>query len=161
MRHLRTLVAAGCLAALSMTAQSGGAQLWTATPDATLASMRGGFATPSGLMVSFGIVRTVQIDGLVVSHTSLQIHDMQNITPQQARDLAQATSLAIVQNGAGNKANGLASLAVPGVVIQNTESNRNIQSVTVIDAATNSLGMLQGLNFNQTLNDALRGALGH
>lgn len=164
MRYLQKLFAAACLAALTLTTQAVGSrseEVWTAAPDTMLAGMRGGFATPSGLTVSFGIVRTVQVDGQVVSHTSFQVSDLANLTPQQAKDLAQATSLVVVQNGTGNTATGLATQGVPGLIIQNTESNTKIQATTVIDAATNSLGLLRGLSFNQMLNDALKSSMGN
>jgi hypothetical protein len=152
--------------------------------------MRGGFATPEGLLVSFGIIRTVLIDGAVVARTAIQIDDLRTITVDQARQLReQAGGFAIVQNGGGNTVNGLAQgttpaqlvqfvqpagstqagqalqptqsiQLAPGIVIQNTENNRTLQAMTEINAGTNGMRMLQGINLFQTLNDALKGALG-
>lgn len=135
-------------------------QVWTAAPDALLADMRGGFALPGGFMVSFGIVRTVQVDGQVVSQTSLQIPDLRAITVDQARQLGQAADLMLVQTGPGNAFQPLQAPALPGIVIQNTESNRRLQALTEITATANTLRALQALNLNQVLGDALRGALG-
>jgi hypothetical protein len=135
-------------------------QVWAASADGVLAQMRGGFALPDGLMVSFGIVRTVQIDGQIVSQTALQIPDLRSITVDQARQLErQAPGLAFVQNGVGNSAQ-LPSAVLPGLVIQNTENNRHLQAITEITATANSLRMLQGINLHQALSDALKGALG-
>ena len=133
-------------------------QLWTAAPDTQLEQMRGGFALAPDLMVSFGIVRTVRIDGAVVAHTALQIEDLRTITLTQARQLGDATRGITVQNGAGNTAN--VALPLPAIVIQNTESNRQLQAVTEITAATNSLRMSHALQWNRTLSDALAGGIG-
>lgn len=176
-------------------------QIWTAAPDTKLESMRGGFGPAPGLLVSFGIVRTVRIDGAIVARTAVHIEDLRSITVAQARELSeQVLTTMVVQNGRGNvahtapvatpaaapaaapaadKAPAAASApapapapvpapvpvpalpGAPGIVIQNTENNRHLQAVTEINASTtNGLRVLQGINFNQTLTDALKGALG-
>lgn len=134
-------------------------QFWSATGDGVLASMRGGFALPDGLMVSFGIVRTVTIDGQVVSQTALNIPDLRNITVEQARQLG-ASGLQIVQNGPGNIVQLPRGAMLPGLVVQNSESNRRLQALTEITAGTNTMRALQGMNLDQTLSDALKGAVG-
>ena len=68
--------------------------------------------------------------------------------------------LAIVQVGNGNTVAPIAGQLMPGLIIQNTANNRVLQSLTVIDAVTNSMGLLQARNFQQTISDALRGGLG-
>lgn len=157
MRRMLTLLAAAGLAACGIASADQG-QMWTAASDTQLEQMRGGFAIAPDLMISFGIVRTVRIDGAVVAHSALQIDDMRNITPAQAVQLGEATRGLTVQNGPGNTAN--VSLPLPAIVIQNTESNRQLQAVTEITAATNSLRMLQGIQWNRTLSDALAGGIG-
>jgi hypothetical protein len=134
-------------------------QFWSASADGVLASMRGGFALPDGLMVSFGIVRTVTIDGQVVSQTALNIPDLRSITVEQARQLG-ASGLQIVQNGPGNSVQLPQGAMLPGLVVQNSESNRRLQALTEITAGTNTLRALQGMNLNQTLSDALKGGVG-
>lgn len=164
-------------------------QIWTAAPDTQLDSMRGGFAAAPGLLVSFGIVRTVRVDGDIVARTAVHIEDLRSITLAQARQLSeQILATTLVQVGSGNvmRTSGAAAPASPvpaptvaaapapvpvpsplpaapaaGLVIQNTENNRHLQAVTEIHAGTtNGLRVLQGINFNQTLTDALKGALG-
>ncbi|MBK6006397.1 hypothetical protein JJB11_09865 [Ramlibacter ginsenosidimutans] len=136
-------------------------QAWMTTGDDLLADMRGGFALPDGLMVSFGIVRTVLIDGQVVSQTALQIPDVRSITVDQARQLGQQLAgVAVVQNGTANTLQLPHPDAAPGFVIQNSENNRTLQAITEITASTNTLRTLQGMNLNRTLSDALKGALG-
>jgi len=157
MRSPAPLLLAAALGVCGLASAAQG-QLWTAAPDAQLEQMRGGFALAPDLMVSFGIVRTVRIDGAVVAHTALQIEDMRTITLTQARQLGDATRGITVQNGAGNTAN--VALPLPAIVIQNTESNRQLQAVTEITAATNSLRMSHALQWNRTLSDALAGGIG-
>jgi hypothetical protein len=137
------------------------ADQWVTAGDSVLANMRGGFALAPGLMVSFGIVRTVRIDGAVASHTSVFVADLRTMTPQQAEQLSQQlSSTMLVQNGAGNLAQLSPGQLAPGIVIQNTENNRTLQALTELNVVTNGMGLLQGINLNQTLNDALKGALG-
>lgn len=151
-------------------------QIWTAAPDAQLESMRGGFGPGPGLLVSFGIVRTVRVDGAVVARSAVHIEDLRSITVAQARELSeQILATTVVQVGAGNFVQGQAPANAPapapapapvlpgtaGLVVQNTENNRHLQAVTEINASTtNGMRVLQGINFNQTLTDALKGALG-
>lgn len=156
-----SLFAAALALVCSVTANAGQGGLWTAASDARLAQLRGGFAVAPGLMVSFGIVRTVQIDGMTVSRTSVQIDDLRSISVDQARGLSQQLSAAsLVQNGRGNVASNLPVQTLPGIVIQNTDNNRHIRAVTEINATTNGMRILQGMNLNQTMNDALKSALG-
>jgi hypothetical protein len=149
------LAAASCACGVAARAD----QVWTAAPDDVLASMRGGFALDGGLLVSFGIVRTVLADGQVVARTALQIPDLGSMTGAQAQQLASQTAgLMVVQGGAGNSFQPLQG-TLPGIVVQNTQNNRQLQAITEITATTHTLRMLQGLRLNQALGDALRGAL--
>jgi hypothetical protein len=76
---------------------------WTAASDERLAGTRGGFDLGSGLKVSFGIARTVLINGEVLSRTSFMLPDIGKITADQAA-MARAAmgGLTVVQNGPGN-----------------------------------------------------------
>ena len=61
-----------------------------------------------------------------------------------------------MQNGPGNVSTLTGSdLATPGTVIQNTLSNQNIQSQTIINASSNALGLMKTLNSLTSLRDAL------
>jgi hypothetical protein len=166
-------MAAACITAAAGAAYAAGAHTtWTTIPQSQLASMRGGFAMPGGLVVSFGIARVVAVNGVVISHTQFTIPDMSSVTPAQAAQLAQHTGTLVVTNGAGNTAGGntssggpaqvttlpntaLPATLAPGVIVQNTLSNTQVQTNTVIDTVTNSMGLLQGLNFGRSLTDAL------
>lgn len=96
------------LAAVSDTAQAAQpslsrAQVWQAVGDRTLDTMRGGFNLGGGLVVSFGITRTVFINGDMVTQTTLNLGRLTDITPEWAMRLRQELqSIRLVQNGPGN-----------------------------------------------------------
>lgn len=123
-----------------------------------LDSMRGGFETPSGLMVSFGITREAFVNGTMVSSASVTIPDVAHMTTQQAQMLVAVNSAGLIQNGAGNIVQG-ALPQLGGTTIQNTLSNQQIQALTTINTTVNSLAIFQGLNIANTLNNALTSAI--
>ncbi|MES2878178.1 MAG: hypothetical protein V4713_07125 [Pseudomonadota bacterium] len=134
---------------------------WVAASDEKLDNLRGGFEVASGLMVSFGIVRTVSINGDLVSKTSFDLPDVSRITAEQAgmarAAIAEAT---LVQNGAGNFVDaGVRAKLEAGTLIQNTLNDQSIQTLTVINTGVNSLGMLKSLNTQGILKDALLGTM--
>jgi hypothetical protein len=131
MRAATTLL----LAALACAAPARADQVWTALEDTQLDALRGGFALPDGWLLSFGIERTVRVDGEVMIRSALRIPDLAHITQEQARALSQQA-----------------------VVIQNTQSHRHLQATTEISVSANTLRALQGINLNQAFSDALKGA---
>jgi hypothetical protein len=83
-------------------AESGGIDSWKPVSDETLDQARGGFDV-GGLKASFGIERTVSIDGVATTVQSIQIPDISKITKDQAAQLEAATrAVFVVQNGPGN-----------------------------------------------------------
>lgn len=135
---------------------------WAAVSDDQLGNMRGGFDGGTGLMVSFGIVRTVMINGDLMSRTSFNLPDVTQITPEQARMASAAIdNVALVQNGPGNFVSaGLTASLSSGTAIQNSLDNQRIQSLTVINTGVNSLGLFKAINTQTVLKDALLGAMG-
>ena len=136
---------------------------WSAVSDENLALMRGGFSVGSGLAVSFGIIRTISINGDLVSRTSFNLPNLSKITQEEARVASTAIANAgIIQNGAGNIVESVAN-ANPqlnaSTVIQNTLSNQKIVSNTVINTDVNSLGIINKINSQNMLKDALLGSL--
>ena len=150
---------------------------WAAASDERLAGLRGGFELGAGLTVSFGIARTVMINGEVLSRTSFVLPDVGKITAEQA-SMARAAmgGLTVVQNGAGNgvapnafapastAATPPAVLGGPvlasGTVIQNSLDNQVLQHTTLINTGVYSLGLLKQGHAHSALRDALFGALG-
>lgn len=68
---------------------------------------------------------------------------------------------ALIQNGLGNTfAQSALSPEAAATIIQNSANNQTIQSLTVINAATNSLELLKDANLQSTLLDALTQSTG-
>ncbi|MEN1958055.1 hypothetical protein [Luteimonas changyuni] len=124
---------------------------WTPLDAARLDAMRGGFALPSGLVVSFGFERLAWVDGELVASLRIDIPDVARITPAQAQELAQLRQVHVVQVGPGNTFDAGGAGAGAGLVLQNTLDGVHIRVSTTIDAASNTLGLLQAINFNDAL----------
>ena len=133
---------------------------WSPVSDEQLSHMRGGFELTSGLNVSFGIVRTVTINGELVNKTSFELPNVAQITAEQARTVSAAMAGAgIVQNGAGNfLATSVRSELTSATLIQNSLNDQHIQTLTIINTGVNSLDLLKAINTLTVLNDALLGA---
>lgn len=124
---------------------------WIAVSDETLGNLRGGFETGTGLMVSFGIIRTAMINGELVNSTSFNVPDMTSIA-----------NTGIVQNGANNVVDtGVSSqLGAGTLIIQNSLNDQRIQTLTVINVGVTSLGLLKSINTQTVLKDSLLGSMG-
>ena len=150
-----------CLActAWPMTADAQGhdaiGQEWIAVDPSRLDALRGGFVTPSGLVLSFGIERTVFVNGELVASTRIAIPDVAAINAEQARELAKLQDTLRVQVGEGNV---LEHTGTGGVVIQNTLDGQTIRAATTLDISVNTLGMFQELNTNAALQSAINSA---
>ncbi|MEN1939635.1 hypothetical protein WCE39_00830 [Luteimonas sp. MJ174] len=129
---------------------------WIPLGEARLEAMRGGFALPSGLVVSFGFERLAWVNGELVASIRVSIPDIANMTGPQARELARLQQLQLVQVGPGNVHEG----AGGGLVLQNTLDGAQIRVLTTIDAGSNALGLLQAVNFTDALGLSGLGALG-
>lgn len=130
-------------------AEAGPPPGWTPLGADRLEAMRGGFALPSGLVVSFGFERMAWVDGELVASLRIDIPDVARMTPAQARELAQLRQLQVVQVGPGNVFDGAGGGA--GLVLQNTLDGVHIRVSTTIDAGSNTLGLLQAINFSDAL----------
>ena len=150
---------------------------WVAVSNEKLDQLRGGFDVGRGLTVSFGFIRTVMINGDLVTKSSFNIPDIAKITPDQAKTTAIAMAQAgvVVQNGPGNSVESLAGkgittptptlsplpIALPtSTIVQNSLNNQNIQTLTVINTGVNSLSLLKTINTQIVLKEALLDALG-
>jgi hypothetical protein len=128
---------------------------------ATLDTIRGGFSYGDNLLVTLGIDRLVRINGNAVEQSSVQFGDVGKLASgatQLSADAIQGTRL--IQNGqAGQMVSTLANGALAGTVIQNTLNDQLISSQTTIRASVNNAGLVQGMNFGATLNQALLNAV--
>lgn len=137
--------------------------IWMAVSDRALDRMRGGFdlGLGAGLLARFGITRTLEINGDLVTQTTLNFDSGTKLTPAQTAQVSsQVAELGIVQNGPGNvyqPASGGSGLAI---VIQNSKDNQHIVNRTVIDATSNAGRMIKNMNTRRTLNDSLARTVG-
>ena len=131
---------------------------WIPLDAARLDAMRGGYALPSGLVVSFGFERLAWVNGELVASLRIDIADVANMSEAQAHELAQLRQTQLVQVGAGNFHDAVAGGA--GLVLQNTLDGAHIRVQTTIDAGTGGLGLLQAINFNDALGRAGLAAVG-
>ena len=91
------------IAARAIVKPAQGGEVWLAASNKTLDGMRGGFDIGAGLMVSFGVVRSIAINGNLLVTTSFNIADLSKITPVQATFINQQVgALNLIQNGPGN-----------------------------------------------------------
>ena len=135
---------------------------WKTASNEQLDTLRGGFETPAGMTVSFGLVRTVTINGDVVNRTSFNLPDVSKISAEQARAVSTAMAeTRLVQNGLGNVVgDSVQSQLSGGTLIQNSLNDQTIQTLTVINAGVNSLGLFKSINLQGAFKDALFGAIG-
>jgi hypothetical protein len=125
-----------------------------------LDSMRGGFEATGGLQVSFGIERSVYINGSLVTTTSLNVAESGVMTNVPSGTLVAGSSIALIQSGANNVFGaGPGTAANAAVVIQNSLDNQKIQGVTVINATVNSLALTRSANIQSSIQDALTGSI--
>ena len=135
--------------------------VWLAASDQTLDRLRGGFNLGAGLVVSFGIQRSVSINGQLITSTSYQLGELTSLTSPQAAALGQhlAAQTQVVRNGKGNTLES-GTVTVPfGTYIQNTLNNQTLSSQTVIDATSNGMGIVKGMNLQVTISEAIAQAL--
>ncbi|MFC5740854.1 hypothetical protein [Dyella tabacisoli] len=144
---------------------------WPAVSDARLDLTRGGFDFGNGLEASLGIDRVVYINGNLVTSTHLNISnmgantgsDIGQLSSMQTSALAVATgTVNLVQNGPGNSFDPSAlSHAAASTVIQNTLDHQNIQSLTTLNVAVNTLNAFRSLGLQDSLQSAQIHSLGH
>jgi hypothetical protein len=148
------------------TAHSGGLVtegLGVAVSNSRLDGMRGGFETDSGLQISFGIQRAIYVNGNLVTSNSVNIPDIGQMNAAQATALAAvANAVNVVQIGPGNSFDPTSlTHATAATVVQNSLSNQNIQTLTTLSTAVNTLDAFKNMNLQNTLQSAQVGSIGH
>lgn len=125
-------------------------------PD-QLGELRGGFETPGGLRLNFGIERVVMINGVLQSTTSLRVDELGKLVGGKGAGeaIAAGNTLAVIQSGQNN----VVTSPLPGTtlatVVQNSLNNQKIQSVTTINATINSAEVMRQMRMQQSLQEAL------
>lgn len=135
----------------------------TVLDDALMDGLRGGFETPGGLMLSFGIERLVYINGELLSTTSLNVADLGTLvggSAEAAKALTVGSTVGLIQNGPNNTFDAsMMSSGAFATVIQNTLNDQTILSVTTINATVNSMDMLQANRIGDSLRNTVNSAL--
>lgn len=126
----------------------------------SLDGYRGGFVTDSGLAVSLGLERIVTINGNVADSSRIDFGDLGSLAAGRTTLPADAANqLRIIQNGGGAIGVDFGPSALGGTVIQNSLNNQLINNATIINASVEARGMLQTMNFQNTLSNALNTAV--
>lgn len=109
---------------------------WTPAPDAQLEQARGGFETGTGLLVALGVERMVEVNGVVVARSRVELADIGRLSdsPQARAELAP-------------------------LLVQNNANGQLIRSLTTIDLTVNTLSTLKGLNLEGNMRQALSSAV--
>ena len=125
--------------------------------EKVLDRMRGGFQSdPNGPMMSFGIQRTVYINGQLVNSTVLTIPNLLQLTNNSSN------AFTLVQNGAGNAMTTHPSSLPPLMtVIQNSLDHQTIQNQTVINATVAALSLNRALALGNAVSQANLNAIHH
>lgn len=163
MRHLLQIGLALSCAALACQVMAGPDEAGFTSADAvaadTLDGYRGGFITDSGLAVSLGLERIVTINGNIADSSRIDFGDLGSLAAgRTALSADAANQLRIIQNGGGAVAVDFGPSALGGTVIQNSLNNQLINNATIINASVEGRGLLQALNFQNTLSNALYSA---
>jgi hypothetical protein len=173
-RHYLQLALAGALLAALAGVASGGAgvfELASQVPasDAELAAQRGGFSTPNGILVSFGIAQATYVNGVLDSTNSFTVTQGgtgANTTPTlQVSSQMGNNGLRVVQIGPqGSNTFQPSTTSISGLpgsvtVIQNTLNHQVITNSTVINAALANMGLFQNLNLAAALRQQMSSAL--
>ena len=124
----------GCLLlVLAMPAMAQGPpEDWAPAPEAQLDAARGGFDNGSGLLVALGVERMVEVNGVVVARSRLELPDVGRLvhTPE-------------------------AGAALAPLLVQNQANGQLIRSLTTIDLTVNTLSTLKNMNLEGNLRQAL------
>jgi hypothetical protein len=124
--------------------------------EAVLDRMRGGFQNnPNSPLMSFGIEKSVYINGRLVTSTVLNIPDIAQLTTNPSN------ALTLIQNGAGNAMTTKASLPAFMTVIQNSLDNQTSQNQTVINATVTALSLSRSLALGNAVAQANLNAIHH
>jgi hypothetical protein len=131
----------------------------SAVEPALLDAYRGGFVDPNGLNVSLGIERIVTVNGNVAATSNINFGDLRSLTSGKTALSADAASqLNLIQNGNGALNVQFGPSVLGGTVIQNSLNNQLINNATIINASVDARGLLQAMNFQSTLANALNTA---
>jgi hypothetical protein len=129
----------------------------TPVSEAALDHMRGGFqSNPNAPIMSFGIERSVMLNGQLVSSNVLNIPDLMKFAGDPSQTFTH------LQTGDGNALTpGMSLLPAHMTVLQNSLDNQRIQNHTIINATVEALSWARSLALGDALSQATVGAIRH
>jgi hypothetical protein len=129
----------------------------TPVSEAALDRMRGGFqSNPNDPIMSFGIERSVFLNGKLVSSTVLTIPNLMQFAGNPGN------TFTLIQTGGGNSLTaGASSLPAFMTVIQNSLDNQSIQNQTIMNATVAALSWARSLTLGNALSQATVSAIRH
>ena len=132
-----------------------------AVDSAALDAMRGGFGYGDNLLVTLGIDRMVRINGNVVDQSTVDFGEVGRLAGRAVHLSGDALQgVRLIQNGQVSQlASGLASGAIGGTILQNSLNDQMISNQTTIRASVNNAGVIQAMNFNASLTQALNSTI--
>ena len=120
---------------------------------------RGGFITDNGIAVTLGIERIVTINGNVAERSQLELGDLGQLTSgHSSLSTDMANQARLIQNGGGTFNVQMGDTTLGGTIIQNSLNDQLIRNQTIINASVNARGLLQTMNFQSSLANALNTA---
>lgn len=149
------LAGAAMLSLYPVRAQADDFQEIQAVSSQELSSMRGGFTTDSGLVVSFGIEMAAYINGVLKATNSINVANIGGGAGQPYSVQTSGNPVIVVQNGPNNfMPNNYGNLQ-HGIIVQNTLDQQVLKTVNTINATVNVLGLYRDMNMGNALNQQL------
>lgn len=128
--------------------------------DLELENIRGGFVSGDGLEITFGIEKTVFVNGVLQAINTLNMQkwgSSQTLSDQVLSNMAilrqTGDNNSIVPNLVANSQGGFFTY------IQNSVDNTVIKNVTQISATVNALNMFRDMNLKSMMNQQLLNAM--
>ncbi|WP_422822924.1 hypothetical protein [Variovorax humicola] len=101
------------------------------------------------------------VNGDLVTQTTLDFGNLSRLTPAQAAQQRQMRALNLVQAGPGNIVDPSVNPGAGATIVQNTLNNQHISNQTIINASSNAMSTIKGINSMATITDGLSRGLGH
>jgi hypothetical protein len=163
-RHYLQLALAGTLLAMLAGVASGGAgvfELASQVPvsDAELATLCGGFTSPDGILVSFGIAQTTYVNGVLDSTSGFTVTQGSTGALQVASQTGNNGARVIQIGPQGSNTTPTSGLPGSVTVIQNTLNHQVITNSTVINASLANMSLFRNLNLSTAISQQMNSAL--
>jgi hypothetical protein len=125
---------------------------WTVAGDQEIGGMRGGYVTEGGLQFSFGVEKSILVDGILKASHSLNVVQDGSGVPRLAPGQSPDGLVKVVQIGPGNSFD--PGTLGPGffTVVQNSMDDKVITNLTKVQATLSVLGLCREIGQADALN---------